>query len=64
MGRSVEEVTYSPLLGVAVTRLDPDGVGPVGVGLVLMLFAQGLGRGLVADQFGVEAADQSDRFFM
>ncbi|CAE7265732.1 ANKRD19P [Symbiodinium sp. CCMP2592] len=54
VGRSVEEVTYSPLLGVAVTRLDPDGVGPVGVGLVLMLFAQGLGRGLVADQFGVE----------
>lgn len=54
VGRSVEEVTYSPLLGVAVTRLDPDGVGPVGLGLVLMLFAQGLGRGLVADQFGVE----------
>ncbi|CAE7318848.1 EGY1 [Symbiodinium natans] len=54
VNRSVEEVTYSPLLGVAVTRLDPDGVASVGLGLLLMLFAQGLGRGLVADQCGVE----------
>eukprot|EP00913_Durusdinium_trenchii_P017932 g16850.t1 len=42
-------VTYSPMLGVAVTRLDADGVVPVGVGLFLMLFAQGFARKQVAE---------------
>ncbi|CAK9047744.1 Probable zinc metalloprotease EGY1 [Durusdinium trenchii] len=49
LNKSVEEVTYSPMLGVAVTRLDADGVVPVGVGLFLMLFAQGFARKQVAE---------------
>ncbi|CAJ1346161.1 unnamed protein product, partial [Effrenium voratum] len=54
LNRSVEEVTYSPLLGVAVTRLDPNGVVPVGLGLILTLVAQGFARGQVARQNGVK----------
>ena len=54
LNKSVEEVTYSPMLGVAVTRLDPDGVVPVGIGLLLMLIVQGFGRGQAAERNGAK----------
>lgn len=54
LNKSVEEVTYSPMMGVAVTRLDPDGVVPVGIGLLLMLIVQGFGRGQAAERNGAK----------
>lgn len=44
LGDSIREATFSPVFGVALTRLDAAGVAPLGFGLMFALLAQDLGR--------------------
>lgn len=50
LNKSVVDVTYSEMLGVAVTRLDPNGALPIPLGLLAMLFFQDLARRKAAEQ--------------
>lgn len=53
-GLSVPQATYSPLFGAAVSRLDAEGVAPIGIALALLLLAQGAGREVSAAAAGAK----------
>lgn len=50
LSEPVQQATFSPMVGVAVSRLDSAGVAPVGIGLLLFLAAQGAGRAWAAER--------------
>lgn len=54
VGSSVEQASYSPALGVAVSRLDPLGVLPIGLGILAVLAAQDAARSAVAEARGAK----------
>jgi len=54
IGSSIEKASYSSALGVVVSRIDPVGVLPIGLGVLAVLAAQDAARSAVAEARGAK----------